>query len=360
MNISEELQIKGYYETIDGTKGAPILNRPISPRENYFRVFSKTEKPVWAPAGKDFVSIYPRIVPDNVARGFVTDARPFNADEEAGGPDAFSVEWKYIPAVKGSMVVPGKPMIEDIEDWKKIVKLPDVESWDWEGAAEMFRPVYSSDRVVQSTIFTGLFERLISFMDFEGAAIALIDDDQKPYVHELFSTLCDVYEVMMGKMKKYLKLDCITVHDDWGSQRAPFFSLAVCREMVMPYLKRLVDIAHSNGMLFNFHCCGKNEPLVPAMIEAGIDSWSGQNLNDWEALAKQYDGQIHFMIAMDKYQPDSGMTLDEFADSFIEKWEHLSRYESCIVTPPRMQSAEITDKCFRRLYTLSREKYAQN
>ena len=37
-----------------------------------------------------------------------------------------------------------------------------------------------------------------------------------------------------------LKLDGVLFHDDWGSQRAPFFSLDVCMEMVAAYLKQIV------------------------------------------------------------------------------------------------------------------------
>ena len=39
------------------------------------------------------------------------------------------------------------------------------------------------------------FERLISFMDFENAAVALIDDSQKDAVKS-FSSLCDLYEAL--------------------------------------------------------------------------------------------------------------------------------------------------------------------
>ena len=358
MNIAEELIIVGRYATIDGSEGEPIYNTPITPRENYLRIFREGEKPMWAPVNGDIVSLLPRIIPDNVARATVTDDKPFVPERDAGGPDMFGVEWRYIPTARGSMVEPGKPVLEDIEDWKNVIRLPDVDSYDWEDASELLRPLYTSGRANMSTIYTGLFERLISFMDFDGAAVALIDDEQKPYVHEIFDALCGIYDRLMYNLKKYFELDIICVHDDWGSQRAPFFSLDVCREMLLPYLKRLVDTAHKYGMIFNFHSCGRNELLVPAMIEAGVDMWSGQNLNDWELLSEKYGGVLKYNIAMDKFDPAKS-TEEEYIADFLAAWEKYSHYESCIVIPTRMRVRGLTEKCFERVYALSREKYQQ-
>lgn len=90
------------------------------------------------------------------------------------------------------------------------------------------------------------------------------------------------YCEMLERMKKYLHIDMVTFHDDWGTQRAPFFSLNTCMEMIVLYLKRICARAHELGMIFELHSCGMDEPLVPAMLESGVDMWAGQNLNSWE------------------------------------------------------------------------------
>lgn len=43
------------------------------------------------------------------------------------------------------------------------------------------------------------------------------------------------------------------------------------REMIMPYHKKTIDYAHSLGLPVIMHSCGFIEPLLPHMIEAGID-----------------------------------------------------------------------------------------
>ena len=75
----------------------------------------------------------------------------------------------------------------------------------------------------------------------------------------LFSRLCEFYDHYFELLHRYLHPDVIEFHDDWGSQRAPLFSLETCREMLVPYLKRVVESCHKYGMIFQFHCCGKND-----------------------------------------------------------------------------------------------------
>ena len=48
----------------------------------------------------------------------------------------FGVNWIFDEAANGSMVVPGSPILEDANDWKEVIKFPDVDSWDWEGSAK--------------------------------------------------------------------------------------------------------------------------------------------------------------------------------------------------------------------------------
>jgi hypothetical protein len=129
-------------------------------------------------------------------------------------------------------------------------------------------------------------------MDFENAAVALVYEDQKPYVHALFDRLCTLYEDFFARFKKYYDIDVLYFHDDWGGQYAPFFSLKTVREMLLPYLKRLAGSAHREGLLFDFHSCGKIENFVPVMIEADVDIWSGQMLNDMRAVLEKHAGEI--------------------------------------------------------------------
>jgi len=274
-----------------GMPPGKAFKTPITPKENMRLVYQK-QLPLWIPSSADTRLFIPRIDPDNVARCLIMEANPLKPEEMVGGKDKHGIDWVYVPQVGGSMVRPGNPVLQDVNDWKKIVSFPDIESWDWEGSAKSNADYVNTDKFLIVWIMTGFFERLISLMDFDNAALALIDEDQKDAIHELFDALADLYCRMVDKYQQYFNVDALCLHDDWGSQRAPFFSLDTVMEMIVPHLKKVVDHCHSRGLFFDMHSCGKNELLVPAYIAAGVDSWSGQPMNDKAMLYEKYGDKI--------------------------------------------------------------------
>lgn len=331
INIQEELKVIGSYPSVmyNGREmpPSPKYNTPITPRENVYRYF-RAGGALWTPNGGDIVTIIPKILPDNPARGFVFDLEPFDI-KEAGGKDFFGIEWEYVPQVGGSMVRPGKGvLLEDVNDWEKVIKFPNLDDYDWEGSSKRLKEVTEAGRAVSVWVMNGLFERLISFMEFENAALALIDEDQKDALHALFSRLCDFYDDMFERFKKYYHADGVYFHDDWGAKRSPFFSLEVCREMLVPYLKRVAESCHKRGMYLDLHCCGYNEMLVPAMIEADVDVWSGQTINDRLRILSKYGDKIKLSVGPDMQMPAPGTSPEDMAkaanealDKFIEDYK---------------------------------------
>ena len=267
-------------------------NTPVTAKENFLSVLRR-ELPLWIPCENDSIGMFPGVNPDNHARGQIMEARTVPPGEITDFHDMFGIEWVYSHEVGGSMVVPGSPLLGDVNDWEKIIKFPDTGKWDWESAKELnARYVSEMDCLLTITMSTGFFERLISFMDFENAALALIDEDQQEAVHALFSALCELYDGIIEKYKECFSPDLICVHDDWGSQRAPFFSLNTVREMIVPYINRISNSIHSRGMYFEFHSCGKIEMLAPAIVETGADIWTGQPINDKVFIYDNYGDKI--------------------------------------------------------------------
>lgn len=299
----KELESSGEYRSFrPDAKGIPILNTPISAKEN-FRKFAFNEEggPLWMPSYPEIKMFNPQVIPENVARAIVAEAVPYNPREDSTPfhKDFFGVEWEFVPTAGGSMVRPGKPFLEDLEDWDKVIIPPDLSTYDWEGCVERNKEFLSESRAYKTTVFTGFFERLISFIDMAPALLALIDEDEQEYVHCIFDRLATFYDELFGYYEKYFHMDAVWFHDDWGSQRAPLFSADTCYEMLVPYFKRVVESAHKHGMAFEFHCCGQDELLVPCMIEAGIDMWQGQPMNDYRKLYKEYGKQIKFCVDFD-------------------------------------------------------------
>lgn len=297
----EELEIIGTFpKTCSQGFLIDKYNTPITAKENYLLMLKK-ETPYWLPNG-DIITFNPSIIPDNIARYAVVESEPY---PEKDGKDMFGIQWVYVPVADGCMPKAGTALMEDANNWKEVIHFPDIESWDWAGCAERNKEILSQkDAPIFTTHYNGLFERLITFMEFENAALALIDEDQMDAVKDLFSALCDLYIDIIAHEKKYFDITGILFHDDWGSQRAPFFSMATYREMILPYIQRLTKYCHDNGILFELHSCGCSQMLLPAIAETGIDMWRPQPMNDIDKMYENYGDKFLIGVRQPIFRPE--------------------------------------------------------
>lgn len=266
---------------------APRFDTPITPKENFLRVL-RHETPCWMPFRSDLQSFAPRIFPDNVVTGLVVDNEPALGVEDFGGKGWFDTQWVYVPQVGGSTTVPGQAQIADITQWKQLLTFPDIDTYDWESSARANADFFDPDRCVYITMMTAYWERLMAFMDVADGAVAMIDEDCQEDIHQLFEELTELYIHTVDHCYDAYHPQIILWHDDWGTQMGPFFSAETIREMILPYLSRLIAHVHTRGMYFELHSCGKIECMAPLMVEAGVDLWNGQPMNDKLMLAKSY------------------------------------------------------------------------
>lgn len=267
----------------------PLFNRPITPRDNMKLAFSG-QKPYWIPQTGwmfcDVRNFRPRQIADNYATHLIFDGGEpvsYDSDVQRGW---FGLDWVYVPVAGGATVKPGSPLIEDMNDWEKVLVWPDLDRVDWNEMGEMNKEFLNTPQLVQLGMLDGFWERLISLMDVSGAAMALIDEDQKDAVHAFFDKYADFLIDYIRRVKEVCPIDSVLIHDDWGTQNGPFFSLETAREMLVPYLKRVVDYIHSEGMSYEQHSCGNCTKLVPAYIEAGVDFWNPQPMNDIDGICE--------------------------------------------------------------------------
>lgn len=279
--------------------------KPITPKEN-FRLLLTGKRPYWipetslGPGNNDVRGFRPRICPDNVANHLVFDGEPPYEDYHESNIEMgwFDIPWQYVPEVEGSTVKPGAPKVPDINEWEKYITFPDLDSYDWKTFGEKNKDYLNTNRMTQLCVFPGgPWERLMSMLDVENACVALIDEEQKDSVKRFLDKYADFVIDYIRRVIEVCNIDSVLLHDDWGHQNGPFFSLDTAMEMLVPYLKRIIDYVHSQKMLFELHSCGKNESLVPAYIAMGVDIWCPQPINDYEMLVEKYkDAPIVFSL----------------------------------------------------------------
>ena len=354
-----EMQISGSFPNFYTGEPVARYTPPVSSKENVIAALEG--HPYWQPTPADFGFFSPPIVPDTIARGLRIDSNVSVKDLQdspKGGPDMFGVEWEFIEKVGGSMVRPGQPLMADANEWKEKVKFPDIDSWDWEGFAAQYNSALlkRSEFVYIECCNGAWFERLVSFMDFEGAAMAMIDEDQKDAIKELFEKTTDLYCRLVDKFCEHLVgFDAFDIHDDWGSQQAPFFSEETAREMIVPYMRKLTDHIHSKGKYAIYHSCGHNEDRISCIVDGGWDCWWPQLMNNGPKLYEEYGDKILLAVC---YPLPSGLSEEEQRE---EAKRYVERF--CKPGKPSMMSfyglSMMTPAFNEELYRGSRIAYSK-
>ncbi len=217
-----------------------------------------------------------------------------------GGYDGFGVRW-VTPASGGGAAIPapGEFILEDVCDWREVVKFPDLEAFDWTADAQMH--LGNVDRRAQAVDFglgNGVFERLASLMGFEEALCAMVTDPEE--VDAFFTALTDWKIEFAKKVKQYYNPDTITYYDDIATERNLFMSPNTYRTLIKPHHKRFAMAARELGMLPIYHCCGRAEDVVEDMIDCGWVAWTSvQPSNDIVSLCKAYGDRFGFIGGFD-------------------------------------------------------------
>ena len=87
---------------------------------------------------------------------------------------------------------------------------------------------------------------------------------------KLLETQLSQAKFMIDHMGKYTQ--CVALNGDLGMQHGPMIAPDMFEKFCLPYLKKLCGFIHDNSDLKIFiHSCGAIEPLLPQLIEAGID-----------------------------------------------------------------------------------------
>ena len=116
--------------------------------------------------------------------------------------------------------------------------------------------------------------------------------------------------------------DGIWYYEDMGFKQRPFMSPTMYREIIQPSHTRTIAFAKSHDLPVVMHSCGFVEPLVPDMMEAGIDCLQVIEVKagmDLLKLHREYGDDLSFMGGIDVrtlYSNDRSV-VDEELDAKI-------------------------------------------
>lgn len=111
----------------------------------------------------------------------------------------------------------------------------------------------------------------IDLAGMENLYLKMYDDPD--WVDALFVHIVDYYaatnQIIFDAAAH--SIDIMFIGNDFGSQTGPLLGVDLFRRFLMPHLRRLVGIGKAYHLKVMLHCCGGFEPLIPSLIEIGLD-----------------------------------------------------------------------------------------
>lgn len=122
--------------------------------------------------------------------------------------------------------------------------------------------------------------------------------EQPEWIMDMFNHFLDVDIALLDMVwEEGYHFDEIRWPDDMGYKLTPFFSPNMYREILKPVHKRACDWAHAKGVRTHLHSCGFVKPLIPDLIDAGIEMLNPIEVKagmDPVALKAEYGDKLGF------------------------------------------------------------------
>lgn len=229
---------------------------------------------------------------------------PLTGSYDENMKDEWGCQWGYGNREYNPFpcIMPDSEVITDIGSWRGQVTVPSADDIDYSAVKKAAAQIDRNQYLVGMSCSCGLFERTHALMGFEEALMAMLIE--KEAYEELLDCILAFKMDYARRLYEATEYDLFYYHDDWGSKHALLFSPEIWDELLKPREKKLIDyiksLSDEKEILFMHHSDTYLEPLIPGMIEIGIDIWQGAiPQNDIAALQREYQGQIAFHGGID-------------------------------------------------------------
>ncbi len=163
-------------------------------------------------------------------------------------------------------------LVKDRKSWEEYAKeklTPDRRRINFEGYRQARKHAAEKERFF---CWSGVnvFEMIHPLCGHEHMLMGMADDPAwvTDMVHTYAQLTIDLFEILFSE-EGYP--DGIWFYEDMGYKQHPFMSPRMYREIIQPGHLKTIQWAKGKGLPVIMHSCGYVEPLVPGMIEAGID-----------------------------------------------------------------------------------------
>ena len=197
--------------------------------------------------------------------------------ELPGTPEEYTCEWgvrwKWITNAAGGRYTEavGHPLagVEDLTSYH----MPDPLGPSMRAIYQETRELaeqYGQTHALFGSLYQTIFESAWVLRGLENLLMDMAAN--KDFAHELFERLTE-YNLVAGNEMVAQGIDVLWLGDDFGTQRTMLISPNTWREFIKPRYARLIDAFKSQNphLKIAYHCDGYFEPIIPELIEIGLD-----------------------------------------------------------------------------------------
>ena len=163
--------------------------------------------------------------------------------------------------------------VQTIEDYKKY-SWPDVEWWDYDSINKQIdRHCKNQSRWI-GVGAASIFERSWNLMGFEKLLFDMAINPE--LIEAVMDGMLEFYLEQTTRMFQAAgdRIDMVYIADDLASQDALLISMEMYRRFLKPRWEKYIDTIKNrfgNHIKFHYHSCGAVAPLIPDLIEIGVD-----------------------------------------------------------------------------------------
>lgn len=164
-------------------------------------------------------------------------------------------------------------------------------------------PVMSAaqDQFIGCDVSPCVFEMYWRLRGLENVMIEILSEQR---LTQTMFRRCTDFAIHLSELvcERFL-LDWLWTGDDVASQTDLLMAPQTWREMIKPELARVMAVGKKHGLPVAYHCCGALRPIIPDLIEIGMDVLNPIQSNcpgmEPQELKREFGSKISFMGGVD-------------------------------------------------------------
>ncbi|MCD6318943.1 hypothetical protein J7M02_07750 [Candidatus Aerophobetes bacterium] len=266
----------------------------------------------------------------------------------------------------------GGEFLEMVDAPLKNKTIDDLEKYPWpdpydkgriEGLEEEVKRKYEDTEyaIVADTIGFGLFEQAWYLRGMEQLMVDMIENPD--FVNALLDKILDLskkfWDVYLRVIGKYI--DVVVHFDDLGGQNGLLISPQLYRQFIKERQRQIFSFIkeRTKAKLF-YHTCGSVYPLIPDLIEIGIDilqpiQTSAKDMGDTKLLKERFGKNLVFWGAIDYQSVIAKGTPEEVENEVKKRIRDLSSGGGYVLSATHSMHSEVPIENIISMYSAGKK-----